>query len=319
MSANVKLRLYGWWTDSSHLNDRIIKQFIPRQEKSSIDFVTDDSYDFMIVFGKLKSEIQIKDKSKIIFFSQEPLWSPNESRNPSSFAYKSFVSDNRVYENPNELTETLLPMFYAGHNETHHDERFDWSYDLRFTDLSNQKNKGVSYIVRKDYCSYWDSYVNRDVSKLIYKMRTDLGRHLSEQVKDVIIGGINWENNDINILGNIWNKRVLLNNFRLSICVENTIQRNYISEKFWDVVLTDTIPIYIGCSNINDYIPSDYFINMTTKVDDMDGIIDEIKEISNNSEEVYRKYKPKIKELKELFFTDKRFNLWLKIKEVISS
>lgn len=314
----MKLRLSGWWTDSGPLNDRIIKQFIPREERDLVEFVTDDSYDYLIVFGRLKPEIQIKDKSKVLFFSQEPLWSPNESRNPSEFADNCFISDNRVYENPDKCTEVLLPMFYAGHNETHHDENFDWSSDLRNVDLSDIKTKGVSYIVRKDYCSYWDPYVNKSVSKLIYKTRTDLGRELSEKVQDVTIWGTHWESNEKNVLGSIWNKRAALNDFRFSICAENTIQRNYISEKFWDSVLTNTVPIYLGCSNINDYIPSDYFVNLTSKVDDIDAMIEEIREITNNSEELYKKYQPRIKELKESFFTDKRFNLWLKIKDTIS-
>lgn len=314
----MKLRLSGWWTDSGPLNDRIIKQFIPPQERHSVEFVTDDSYDYLVVFGRLKSDLEIKDKSKTIFFSQEPLWSPNESRDPSEFAQTCIIADKRAYQNPEKLEETLLPMFYAGHNESHHTEQFDWSVELKEKDFSEQKSKGISYIVRKDYCSYWDSYVNKEISKLIYKNRTDLGARISNEISSVTIAGMNWQENGQNVLGNIWNKRVALNNYRFSICSENTIQQNYISEKFWDVVLIDAVPIYMGCSNINDYISDDYFINITKDCDDYDTMIELIRDIDNNQEELYKKYISKVKELKNIFFTDKRFNLWLKIKDLIN-
>jgi hypothetical protein len=37
------------------------------------------------------------------------------------------------------------------------------------------------------------------------------------------------------------------------ICIENTSIPNYFSEKILDCFLTKTIPIYIGCSNLNSY------------------------------------------------------------------
>lgn len=313
----MKLRLSGWWTDSGPLNQRILKQLMSPQDKKIVEFVEDDSYDYLVVFGRLKNDLVVKDKNRTLFFSQEPLWSPNETKNPYEFAEHSFVADKKVYENSEKLNEILLPMFYAGHNESHHTDEFDWSYELKNQDFSSRKSKGISYIVRKDYCSYWNSYVNRDVSKLLYQSRTDLGSKISKDLPSIIIAGMNWEANDSNILGNIWNKRVALNDFRFSICVENTSQKNYISEKFWDAVLINTVPIYIGCNNILDYVPSDCFIDLTKYSEDIDTLTNKIKKIEEDSENLYKKYEPRLKELKELFFTDKRFNLWLKIKEVV--
>ena len=312
----MRLRSSGWWTESASLNNRLSKQLMSEEDKKLVEFVEDDTYDYIIVLGRLKDGLNIKDKSKVIFFSQEPLWSPNETRNPSEFAHHSVIADKRVYENPDDLEETLLPMFYAGHNETHSSVEYDWSYNLRYQDNSN-KTKNISYIVRKDYCSHWNSYVNKDVCKLLYQNRTDLATKISLELPSITIGGINWQNNDANILGNIWNKRVALNEYRFSICVENTIQKNYVSEKFWDAVLIDTVPIYIGSNNISEYVPSDSFINLTPYADDLDILVKKISQIDENAFDLYQKYKPKIKVLKEIFFTDKRFNLWLKIKDII--
>lgn len=312
----MKLRLSGWWTDSTFLNNRLSKQLMSDEDKKLVEFVDDESYDYIIVFGRVKDGLNIKDKSKVIYFSQEPLWSPNETKNPSEFAHHSVIADKRVYQNPEELEETLIPMFYAGHNETHSSDEYDWSYKLRYQDNSN-KTKNISYIVRKDYCSHWNSYVNKDVSKLLYKNRTDLATKISTEIPSVTICGVNWQNNNSNILGNIWNKRVALNDYRFSICVENTIQKNYVSEKFWDAVLVDTVPIYIGSNNISEYVPSDCFINLTPYADDFDILTKKIQQYDKDAVELYNEYKPKIKNLKEMYFTNKRFNLWLKIKDIV--
>lgn len=42
--------------------------------------------------------------------------------------------------------------------------------------------------------------------------------------------------------------------YRFSIVIENAIQPNYFTEKLIDAILCDTIPIYLGCPNIEKYI-----------------------------------------------------------------
>jgi hypothetical protein len=37
------------------------------------------------------------------------------------------------------------------------------------------------------------------------------------------------------------------------IAIENSSQRNYMSEKLLDCFMTLTVPIYIGCPNVTDY------------------------------------------------------------------
>lgn len=55
----------------------------------------------------------------------------------------------------------------------------------------------------------------------------------------------------------------LIANYKYSIVIENTFDTNdYISEKIFDVFLANSVPIYLGPPNINDYIPSNCFINL---------------------------------------------------------
>ena len=309
----IKIKLECWWTNSSTLKDRFIKQFVPKSDLSLYEFV-DNNPDFTIVFGKTEFDKIETPKSRTFYISQEPLWSPNEKRDVWDYCSKILISDKSIFENREEYIETLLPMFYAGHGEYHEDKNYDWGMFLK--DEKFNKTKSTSVIVRKDYASYWDHLEIKDVSKIIYKLRTDLGVKLSEN-KEIDIFGTHWENNGKNIFGAAWNKRVALNEYRFSFCSENSIQKNYISEKFWDSVLVNTVPIYLGCSNIDEYIPNDYYINLNQYGDDIDVMYDLISDITKNSETLYKIYEPKIKELKNMFFTDQRFNLWIKIKNLI--
>ncbi len=310
----IRIKLECWWTNPNSLKDRFIKQFVPESDLKLYEFV-DNNPDFTIVFGKTEFDKLETPKDRNFFFSQEPLWSPNEDRSRFDLFSKIIISDKTIFENKEEYVESLLPMFYAGHGEYHEDKNYDWGLFLK--DSNFNKTKSTSVIVRKDYASYWDSLEIKDISKIIYRLRTDLSIKLSEN-ENIDIFGTHWENNGKNIFGSAWNKRVALNDYRFSFCSENSIQKNYISEKFWDVVLTDTVPIYLGCSNIDEYIPSDYYINLNQYGNDIDVMNDLICDITKNSETLYKLYKPKIKELKRMFFNDERFNLWIKIKNLIN-
>ena len=43
-------------------------------------------------------------------------------------------------------------------------------------------------------------------------------------------------------------------NYKYSLCLENSSEKYYFTEKFTDCILSWTIPIYYGCSNIDKYL-----------------------------------------------------------------
>jgi hypothetical protein len=49
--------------------------------------------------------------------------------------------------------------------------------------------------------------------------------------------------------------------FRFAICYENIQWPGYITEKIFDCMRSDCVPIYLGAPNINDYLPADTFID----------------------------------------------------------
>jgi len=58
------------------------------------------------------------------------------------------------------------------------------------------------------------------------------------------------------------NKRDGLQNYRFSIAIENSCIPSYITEKFYDCIITGCIPLYYGAPDIADYFPADSYISL---------------------------------------------------------
>lgn len=307
----IKIKFECWWTNTNSINNRIKKQFIQNKDLSNYSLV-DNNPDFTIVLGRTDWDKLETPKERTFYISQEPLWSPNEPKNNiHEYCSKIIISDKREYPNREEYIETFLPMLYSGRGEM--DEREEWDWSTKLKDKMFSKNKLVSMIVRNDYCSHYNHLVNPTTSKINYQFRTDLGIILSEFNK-VDIFGNNWKVNGKNIKGEIWNKHLGLDEYHFSIGCENTIQKNYVSEKFWDIILTDTIPIYLGCSNIGEYVPNNTFINLDNLT--MDEIVKKVDDVFNNYSDYKNYYYNNIRKLKMEFFESPIFNLWEKTKEL---
>ena len=61
--------------------------------------------------------------------------------------------------------------------------------------------------------------------------------------------------------GAVPRKNEVLAKFRFAICYENFAEDNWITEKIFDALWAGCIPIYIGASNIRDYVPGAAFID----------------------------------------------------------
>ncbi len=74
--------------------------------------------------------------------------------------------------------------------------------------------------------------------------------------------GTGWEKLKLRTYrGPCQNKLEVLKKYRFSICYENIKnQRGYITEKIFDCFAAGCVPIYLGASNIKEYIPTNCFI-----------------------------------------------------------
>lgn len=56
-------------------------------------------------------------------------------------------------------------------------------------------------------------------------------------------------------------KLAAISKYRFTLCYENAIEQNWVTEKLWDAMLAKTIPVYWGAPNIHELIPKNIIIN----------------------------------------------------------
>lgn len=61
--------------------------------------------------------------------------------------------------------------------------------------------------------------------------------------------------------GTIRDKSEVYPNYRFSLCYENACVPGYVTEKIFDCLRSDCIPIYLGAPNIGEYVPKNVFID----------------------------------------------------------
>jgi len=66
-----------------------------------------------------------------------------------------------------------------------------------------------------------------------------------------------------------------LKDYMFSIAIENAKDKNYFTEKLTDCFLTGTIPIYYGCTNIEDFFDTNGIITFNT-IDELNTILDSL-------------------------------------------
>jgi hypothetical protein len=82
-----------------------------------------------------------------------------------------------------------------------------------------------------------------------------------------------------NYRGVCGDKAELMARYRYALCFENTYHpvwtRGYLTEKLLDCMSSGTIPVYYGCSNIEDLVPPDCFIDYRqfASLEDLDGLL----------------------------------------------
>lgn len=87
--------------------------------------------------------------------------------------------------------------------------------------------------------------------------------------------------------GKIEQKWEVIKNYKFSICYENMgKQRGYITEKIFDAMIGGSVPIYLGASNILDYVPQSCFIDRNN----FDSEWDLYQHLKNIDKETYMNY-----------------------------
>lgn len=98
--------------------------------------------------------------------------------------------------------------------------------------------------------------------------------------------------------------------YSYSLVMENSIQRNYWTEKLADAYLAWCVPVYWGCPNISDFFPPESYVTIN-----LDISADELSEII--SMPVNEKTKSSLAAAREAILNE--YNIWEVIWKKINS
>jgi hypothetical protein len=288
-----KVKVKSSWTSDENILKRLINQFKTSEyDVNNIEFVFDEEYDIIIFFGYITEEI-VPNK-KCIVFPQEPSWSGNHQKNfPINPYITVYGFDKNLYNVPNLVTESVSLMFYGGRGPES-EGWDDWTYEKIKKD--RPKSKIISSCV---------SGLGRNQTDIpdgcLYRSRVNIVESIIQNTDFIDI--YSWESNGKNVKGWLSKKIDGIVDYKFSLCIENSSEKNYISEKFYDCVLNDTIPIYYGCTNIRDILPENGYI-LIDDINDIDKILKLLTDINNNNIEIYNRMIIETRKIKKRFFQD---------------
>jgi hypothetical protein len=114
-----------------------------------------------------------------------------------------------------------------------------------------------------------------------------------------------------------------ISRYKFTIAFENAIAADYVTEKFYDPLITGSVPIYLGAPNVSDFAPGENCFINTSEWDDPESLARYLLELSRD-DELYAGYfewknkpfLPKFRELLEIQKVNQFVRLCKKIGEL---
>jgi hypothetical protein len=75
--------------------------------------------------------------------------------------------------------------------------------------------------------------------------------------------------------------------YRFSLCLENCVYPGYVTEKLFDAMLADTVPVYLGAPDVTDFVPKECFLDLRA-FSDWQVLWQRLVTMSQGEWEVYR-------------------------------
>lgn len=246
--------------NNSFMKNRIIKDFYLNQNVTVVD---DNNYDILVCCN-LCTENPLVPKNRVIGVIMEPSWSNNWDRHLDDKCGTIFVHDNSLFNFKNcKVIERPSLMFNEFYNS--------FEYNIKdYLTWEKPKSKKISFVVSKN------GGLNGNI---IYDKRLELVDLILKHNLPIDIYGRGWESNGDQIKGPLNKKIDALIDYEFSIGIENSREKNYISEKFFDPLLVNTVPIYFGCPNIENVYNKNSFIHLD--IEDVDRTLQILENIIN--------------------------------------
>jgi len=254
----MKIKFFSDYEGSENLLKRFRSNYSIND--NDISFTTADDYDFAIVFNRADEDI--RQNAKIITVIQEPSWSDaHENKKFLTGSDYLIVHDPERFEKANgvklggKVIESPAFMFFHDHV----DHSFFEGKELV------KKEKKLSMVVS-------GLYFNR----ANYRKRVEVLVNILKSDLDIDVYGRKLNIEDRRYKGPLEEKYRGILPYEYSIAIENSNEKNYITEKFVDCVLCNTTPIYNGAPNIAEVYDPNYFSTIDL---DSEDIVEDIRKI----------------------------------------
>jgi alpha(1,3/1,4) fucosyltransferase len=258
----IKIKFVDFWDNQNHVESGFYKLLNKRFE---IELSDNPDYIIFSVFGYE----HLNYECIRIFFTGE-LYSPDFDIADYAIGYEFITYTDRYFR---------FPLFALTYNE---DELME---------IDNISNINDVDKINRDFCSFVYSNPNQ------FSRREIIFYNLN-QYKRVNSGG-----SYLNNIGyKVRNKLEFESSHKFSIAFENCVFDGYTTEKLFQSIYANTIPIYYGNSSINEYINTENIINCH-EFEDFNGVIERVKAIDND-DNLYikmlrgKKLKPKVYKLR---------------------
>jgi len=231
-------------------------------EYSDVELTYRNDYDVLIIFNKYEPSL-IKPNSVVFGFIQEPSWSGFYDKNLPKYCDKVFYHKPEIFEDKNVVFHPSVMLHHLWNKYPKGEIQWKENTTRNVVNSKIEKTKKLSIIVSNREC------------ETQYIQRQNLVKKLLESDVDFDMYGLGWNIVDDRYKGYLLNKSDGLMNYKYSICLENCRENGYISEKFIDAILSDTIPLYYGAPDVDRY-----YSNCSEYLDIMDDdVIKNIKYI----------------------------------------
>ena len=289
------------WDGYSDIRNRLFAQYkTPEINFNNIEFVLTDDYDVAFCCNYASS---LQPEKPTYIFPHEPHWNGSHQKNLQSNV-TIFGFDSSIYSGGTCIETSMYP-FYGGVGPPL--DCIDvWNYDTIYNgEFKKERNISCSITTNKKVVDPTCLYPNR--FKLINSLLNENYINLYG-CTSLIEQGTNVKNG---------NKKIdFVSPYKFTLAVENTHSKNYITEKFYDAILTDCIPIYYGCSNIKELHPEDGYI-LIQDINDVESIKKLLIEVNNNADDIYRQKIDGARRIKQKLF--KEHNPLKKIIEIANN
>ncbi len=235
-------------------------------KKNSIDFATSDinkpAESELVIYCDMPENLPTSDqieKSYLIIIESDIIKPENWNTDNHQYFKKIFTWNDRLVDNIKYIKVNTFPVLW--------DKEFPGTVKKEKLCVIVSGNKSAKasnelYSERIKAIRWFEKYHPEDFD--LYGMGWD--KRFSGRLSKYL--------NRFNVLrkifapyypsykGKIEEKKEVLSRYRFSICYENALDiTGYITEKIFDCFVSACVPVYLGASNIKDFIPGGCFID----------------------------------------------------------